>query len=315
MSTAVVHSNTLAHAVLVCALGGALLCLPAASKAASNTLTISGTPANTVAVNGHYSFTPGAKDTVRSRIKFDIYNKPGWASFDGTTGRLYGTPNRNNVGTSRNITIRLTDWYGFVTTAPFSITVVGTAAKPVTVNSAPAISGAAAATALVGMTYRFTPRATDSNCDRLTFSVANEPKWAKFDAATGTLSGTPTAGDVGKYAGIQISVSDGKSLVTLPTFAITVNQAATASTSSATLDWTPPTENTDGTSLSDLAGYTVRYGKSPSELTQVIKVANAGLSSLVVGELSTGTWYFAISSYNREGTESSNSGVVSTAVL
>jgi hypothetical protein len=315
MSTAVVRSNTFAHAVLLCALGGALLSLPVASKAASKTLTISGTPATTVAINGHYSFTPGARDTVKSRIKFDIYNKPSWASFDGTTGRLYGTPHRNNVGTYNNITIRLTDWYGFVTTAPFSITVLDKTAKPLTLNPAPSISGAAAATAIVGTTYRFTPKATDSNGERLTFSIANQPKWAKFDATTGTLSGIPAASDVGKYANIQISVSDGNSLITLAAFAIAVNQVASTSTGSATLDWTPPTENTDGTALSDLAGYTVRYGRNPSELTQVIKVANAGLTSLVVDELSSGTWYFTIASYNREGAESSSSAVVSAPIL
>jgi hypothetical protein len=311
MSTAVVRSSAFAPSVLLCALGTSLICLSGAAQAASTTLTISGIPPTKVVVNAPYSFIPGAKDTVRSRIKFDIYNKPSWASFDGTTGRLYGTPNRNYIGTYKNITIRLTDWYGFVTTAPFSITVAASTAT----NSAPSISGAAATAALVGTAYRFTPKATDSNGDRLTFSIANEPKWAKFDAATGTLSGTPTATNVGKYNNIQISVSDGKSLTALPAFSITVNQAAAASAGSVTLDWTAPTENTDGTALSDLAGYTVRYGKSPSELTQVIKVANAGLTSLVVDELSAGTWYFAISSFNRTGVESSNSGVVSTNVL
>jgi hypothetical protein len=311
MSTAVVRSSSFAQSVLLCACGTTLLALSGAAHAASTTLTISGTPPATVVVNAPYSFIPGAKDTVRSRIKFDIYNKPSWASFDGTTGRLYGKPNRNYIGTYKNITIRLTDWYGFVTTAPFSITVVASTAT----NSAPSISGAAATTALVGTAYRFMPKATDSNGDRLTFSIANEPKWAKFDAATGTLSGTPAATDVGKYNNIQISVSDGKSLTALAAFAITVNQAAAAPAGSVTLDWTAPTENTDGTTLSDLAGYTVRYGRNPSELTQVIKVANAGLTSLVVDELSAGTWYFAISSFNRAGVESSNSGVVATNVL
>ena len=308
MSTTVVRSNAFAQSVFLCAWGATLLCMSGTAAAASKTLTISGIPPATVAVNAHYSFTPGAKDTVRSRIKFDIYNKPSWASFDATTGRLYGTPNRNYIGTYRNITIRLTDWYGFVTTAPFSITVVNS-------NSAPSISGAAATTALVGTAYRFTPRATDANGDRLTFGIANEPKWAKFDAVTGTLSGTPAVTDVGKYSNIKISGSDGKSLTALAAFTISVNQVAAASTASVTLDWTAPTENTDGSILSDLAGYTVRYGKSPSELTQILKVANAGLTSLVVDELSAGTWYFAISSFNRAGAESANSEVVSTNVL
>src|SRR5580698_9499323 len=43
----------------------------------------------------------------------------------------------------------------------------------------------------------------------LTFSVQNRPAWASFSAATGTLSGTPTASQTGTSSGIVISVSDG----------------------------------------------------------------------------------------------------------
>jgi Putative Ig domain len=84
-------------------------------------------PASTVVAAGNYSFQPVAKDEVKSRIKFDITNKPVWASFDGTTGHLFGTPKSRQVGTYSNISIRLTDWYGYVTTKAFSITVINRA--------------------------------------------------------------------------------------------------------------------------------------------------------------------------------------------
>jgi Putative Ig domain len=288
--------------------------MPIAAEAASKTLTISGSPARTVAVNGNYSFQPAAKDTVKSRIKFDIYNKPSWASFDGVTGRLYGTPNRNQVGSYQNITIRLTDWYGFVTTAPFSITVTAPppVAQPVSVNSAPTLSGTAPQVVNTGAFYQFKPKATDSNGDKLTFSIQNAPRWAKFDVTSGTLAGTPAAADAGTYANIQISVSDGKTRVALPAFKISVEQVYAGNV---TVDWTPPTDNSDGSILSDLAGYKVSYGTDPANLTQVIKVANAGLSSLVVDDLAPGTWYFSVSSYNGQGVDSPNSGVVATKVL
>ncbi len=126
------------------------------------------------------------------------------------------------------------------------------------------------------------------------------------------LSGTPTAADVGTYANIQISVSDGKASAVLPAFAISVNQM---SAGNATLDWMPPTENTDGSALMNLAGYKVHYGTKPDELTQVENLTNPGLTSYVVDNLSAGTWYFAISSYATNGSESHNSGVVSTTIL
>jgi Putative Ig domain len=312
MKLVVSNVRNFAHVTLLCAFGSALISLSAPSKAASTTLTIGGTPASSVTVSSTYSFQPTAKDTVRSRIKFDIYNKPAWADFDGTTGRLSGRPSRRDIGTYRNITIRLTDWYGYVTTPAFSITVVNATAVPVPANTPPTISGHASTAVNAGVAYSFTPTAADANNNTLSFSIKNMPDWAKFNTASGTLSGTPAAADVGTYANIQISVSDGKASVALPAFTVAVNQM---SAGNAAIDWTAPTENTDGTVLTNLAGYNVRYGTSPDNLTQVVKLANPGLTSYVVDNLSAGKWYFAISSYASNGTESSNSGVVATTIL
>jgi len=63
-----------------------------------------------------------------------------------------------------------------------------------------------------------------------------------------------------------------------------------------------------------LAGYNVRYGIDPDHLTQVIKVTNPGLTAYVVDNLSPGTWYFAITSYVSDGTESAHSAVISTKI-
>jgi hypothetical protein len=316
MKLVVSNVRNFAHVTFLCAFGSALISLSAPSKAASTTLTIGGTPASSVRVSSVYSFQPTAKDTVRSRIKFNIFNKPAWADFDGTTGRLSGRPNRRDIGTYRNITIRLTDWYGYVTTPAFSITVASAPAPvpavPVPANTPPTISGHASTAVNAGAAYSFTPTAADANNNTLSFSIKNMPDWAKFNTASGTLSGTPAAADVGTYANIQISVSDGKASVALPAFTVAVNQM---SAGNATLDWTPPTESTDGSVLTNLAGYNVRYGTSPDQLTQVIKLANPGLASYVVDNLTTGTWYFAITSYTANGTESVNSGVVSTKIL
>ena len=257
MSINVVASR-ISNAVVLCAFAGALLSHPVASQAASKTLTISGKPATTVAVGGHYSFQPTAKDTVKSRIKFNIYNKPYWATFDGTTGKLSGTPHRFDTGTYKNITIRLTDWYGYVTTVPFSITVTKAATGPVSApsTSAPATSG----------------------------------------SSTSASTGTGSSGSSGSA----------------PSAPATSTQA---SSGSVTLDWVPPTENTDGSVMTNLAGYAVHYGTDRAKLTQTLKVANAGVATFVVDNLAAGTWYFSVTSLNSEGVESTNSGVVSTTVL
>jgi fibronectin type III domain protein len=82
----------------------------------------------------------------------------------------------------------------------------------------------------------------------------------------------------------------------------------------ATLDWEPPTQNNDGTILTNLAGYTVYYGTSPSDLSQSVKVSNPGLASYTVTGLTSGTWYFAITAYSVDGVESSRTSTVSTRI-
>jgi hypothetical protein len=86
------------------------------------------------------------------------------------------------------------------------------------------------------------------------------------------------------------------------------------SSGSATVDWLPPTQNSDGSTLTNLAGYTVYYGTSPDQLTHSIKVTNPGLTAYTVSNLTPGTWYFAISSYSASGAESVLTGVVSTQI-
>jgi hypothetical protein len=89
---------------------------------------------------------------------------------------------------------------------------------------------------------------------------------------------------------------------------------APISTGSATLDWTPPTTNSDGSALTNLAGYTVYYGTSPDSLTQSVKVSNPGLTAYTLSNLTSGTWYFAVTSYSSTGVESTRSGVISTKI-
>jgi hypothetical protein len=301
---------------LLCGLAVTLASLTSPADAASTSLVISGTPPATVALGQNYSFQPTATDSRVSRIKFNITNKPSWAVFDETTGLLSGKPVGHVVGTYSDISIRLTDWYGYVTLPTFSIKVTATASTasstPTVSNTPPTISGQPLKSVSVGSAYTFMPTAADANGDALTFSIQNKPSWATFSKSTGALTGTASAGAVGTYANVTISVSDGKATVSLPAFTLTVDQI---STGNATLEWTPPTENTDGSVLSNLAGYRLHYGSSANSLTQTVQVSNPGLTTYVVENLSAGTWYFAVTSYTTSGVESSLSGVVSSSIL
>lgn len=274
-------------------------------------VTISGTPATADVAGQAYSFTPAASGPSGRTLSYSISGKPAWASFSTITGQLSGTPTAANVGTYSNIAITASDGPSSATLAPFSITVSGTPNTPSpTPNTPPTISGSPATSVNVGNTYSFTPSAADANNNPLTFSIQNMPGWASFSTTTGQLSGTPTA--AGTYSNIIISVSDGTSSAALTAFSIAVNQVVAAGT--ATLNWTPPLDNTDGTVIANLAGYKIYYGTTSTALNQTIQVGNAGLSSYSFSNLASGTWYFGVTAYTSAGTESALSNIASKAV-
>ena len=88
----------------------------------------------------------------------------------------------------------------------------------------------------------------------------------------------------------------------------------TSTTASITLGWVPPTQNNDGSPITNLAGYKIHYGTTSTEYTKTIALANAGLTRYVLDNLTSGTYYFAITAYNSLGVESALSGEVATTV-
>src|ERR1700742_1213890 len=75
---------------------------------------------------------------------------------------------------------------------------------PSSTPAAPQVSGTPRTQVVVNQRYEFVPTARDPNGDRLAFTIAHRPAWLKFSVATGMLSGTPTAADIGVYRGITI---------------------------------------------------------------------------------------------------------------
>jgi hypothetical protein len=177
-------------------------------------------------------------------------------------------------------------------------------------NQPPTISGTATTSVTSGQAYSFQPTASDPDNQTLTFSIASKPAWANFSTTTGRLSGTPTT--TGTFSNIVISVTDGIATASLSAFTITVQAAA--ATGSAKLSWVPPTTNEDGSPLTNLAGYLVRYGKTVGALNQIVDVGNAGATTVTIGSLSTGTWYFTLASYTNVGVESVQTAPVSKTI-
>ncbi|WP_129781148.1 fibronectin type III domain-containing protein [Peristeroidobacter soli] len=273
------------------------------TSTANRAPTISGSPATTAQVGTAYSFQPSANDADGNTLGYTITNRPSWATFSTTTGRLTGTPTA--TGTFSNIVIGVSD--GRVTTSlpAFSIAVANSS------NRAPVISGTPTRSVNAGSAYSFRPTASDPDGNALTYSIANRPSWAAFNTSTGALTGTPSASQVGSYGNITISVSDGRATTSLAAFAIAV---VDVSNGGAALTWTAPTSNTDGSTLSNLAGYRISYGTNASALTQTVQISNPSVTTYSLSNLSPGTYYFAVRAYTSNGTESNNSNV-STKVI
>jgi hypothetical protein len=90
--------------------------------------------------------------------------------------------------------------------------------------------------------------------------------------------------------------------------------SGTPANKTADVSWTPPTTNTNGSALTDLAGYIIYYGTTNGKLNQTINVPNAGATNYVVPGLSTGTWYFAVAAYTNTGLESTLSSIATKTI-
>jgi hypothetical protein len=79
------------------------------------------------------------------------------------------------------------------------------------------------------------------------------------------------------------------------------------------LSWDPPTTNTDGTPLTDIAGYKVYYGTASGNYSLSIDVGN--VTTYQVNNLTSGfTYYFVTTVYNTSGNESGYSNEINHTI-
>ena len=78
----------------------------------------------------------------------------------------------------------------------------------------------------------------------------------------------------------------------------------------ALMSWTSPTDNTDNSTLTDLAGFKIYYGTFPGEYDKTITINNPGLSSYLVENLASSDWFFVMTAFNKSGIESAYSAEV-----
>jgi hypothetical protein len=178
-------------------------------------------------------------------------------------------------------------------------------------NQPPRISGKPGALAMVGEPYGFAPTAIDPEGDDVLFRPINLPRWAKFNATTGRLYGTPSEADVGQYSKIDIEVTDGDEASRLGSFAINVISNGPGSIA---ISWVPATQRVDGSPLTNLAGHRFHWGTAPGSYTNSVFVAGAGITSYVIDGVLPDAYYIAATTVDTNGLESELSNPVTVTV-
>lgn len=281
---------------------------PRPSEAGNSAPVIAGSPNPSVSVGSRYTFQPTAYDNDGDSLSFSATGLPAWASIDSRTGLISGTPSASDVGTTGPIVVRVSDGYASASLPAFQITVSGgTAAPPL--NQPPTISGTPVTNVVAGSTFSFTPTAQDPEGGNLTFSIrtnggapGSRPSWASFDTATGSLTGTVTAGTYN----IVISVTDPAGASASLSFSLTVE--GPTGMGMAELRWNAPTQNTDGSPLTDLRGYKVYQGTDPHSLKVIAELTSSSgpppTTYTVTGLASHTTYYFTVTAFNSSLIES-----------
>lgn len=177
--------------------------------------TITGAPSFKAEVGQNYIFLPAGNDVDGDTLSYSGSNLPVWMSLNSVTGSLTGTPVLGDLGTYTDIQISVSDGLVTVDLAPFSIDVVEQIPEVI-------ISGSPIISINEGSDYSFTPTVSGGGNTK-TFSIINPPSWATFDTNTGELSGLVSVLNIGTYADIQISVTDGTTSASLATFSVVVN--------------------------------------------------------------------------------------------
>jgi hypothetical protein len=84
---------------------------------------ISGSPLASVSVGRAFDFTPVASDPDGQPLTFSIANKPSWAAFSTSSGRLSGIPTVADAGSYAGVVISVSDGTERVSLPSFTLTV------------------------------------------------------------------------------------------------------------------------------------------------------------------------------------------------
>ncbi len=143
----------------------------------------------------------------------------------------------------------------------------------------------------------------DGTATQLSWSSSNADSCSASGGWSGAreTSGSASSGALNRQTTFSLSCS-GAGGTGVAMISVAVNGAVT-------LAWQAPTENVDGTPLTDLGGYRIYYGDTSRSYTESVEVTEPGADSYAL-TLSSGQYYFAMTAVDADGNESAYSNEV-----
>lgn len=198
---------------------------------------IGGAPGNFATTSQDYTFNPTVIDPDtddQGKHKWALKKGPTGATVDPNTGALKWRPKAADVGKTFEFTVEVCDASGACAERTWLVLV-----SEGDINNPPVIVSTPGTKSNEGLTYGYKPSAVDPDpADTLTWKLKNAPSGATIDPATGEVTWTPGASDVGKSASFEIEVCDDKGACDTQTWTVSVGKGNQAPS----IPSTPPTE-------------------------------------------------------------------------
>lgn len=256
-------------------------------------------------------------------LSWSLSDNAAWLSLSAASGTT--TTETDSVSASVNLAGLAAGTY----TAAITVTASGATNTPQTIPvsltvSAPVVTSPAIGINLTSLSFAGTAGGTNpatqpftiSNTGggTLTWTAGDNAAWLTLSPASGTNTGTVTAGvnltglAAGTYSGTVTVAATGATSKTLPvTLTIAAGTTATTTTSTVTLSWGLNTET-------DLAGYKVYVGTQSGTYGAPITLGK--LNTYQITNLTVGTTYFfTVTAYDTAGNESPHSAEVSKSIF
>ena len=161
-------------------------------------------------------FTVVGNDIDGDALTYSASGTPPGATFDANTGLFSWTPGYSDAGIY-DVTFTVTEDKPEMLSASETVSI-----EVLNTNRAPVLEPIGNQSTAENQNLSFTISATDPDGDSLTYSAANLPSGATFDAQTQTFSWTPGFNDAGNYSDIEFTVIDSGSPMELDIELITI---------------------------------------------------------------------------------------------